>query len=127
MHRRFGRNDLLFIGGLTVIGVALLIIFSIINQKSGTAVVITKDGVVYGTYPLSENQTIEIEDANHNVTNILKIEDGKAKMIEAHCPDQLCVHQKAVSIEKENIVCLPNRIVVTVTGEHHEGLDGFAQ
>lgn len=43
------------------------------------------------------------------------IRDGKADMKEADCPDKLCVHQKAISAENESIVCLPNRVVVTVT------------
>ena len=59
------------------------------------------------------------------VTNTLLIQNGKAKMIEADCRDQLCVHQKAISIQNENIVCLPNRVVVTVTNEESGGVDGF--
>ena len=37
------------------------------------------------------------------------------------------VHQKAISAENESIVCLPNRVVVTVTNSKKEGMDGFAQ
>jgi len=55
------------------------------------------------------------------------IRDGKADMKEADCPDKLCVHQKAISAENESIVCLPNRVVVTVTNSKKEGMDGFAQ
>ena len=55
------------------------------------------------------------------------IKDGKADMIHADCPDKICVHQKAVSAENETIVCLPNKIVVTVTNSNEEGMDGFAQ
>ena len=78
------------------------------------------------TCSLSENQTIPIKDSKGNVTNVLEIKDGKAKMVEADCPDKLCMHQKSISSENENIVCLPNRVVVTVTGED-KGYDGFAQ
>ena len=51
----------------------------------------------------------------------------EADMKEADCPDKLCVHQKAISAENESIVCLPNRVVVTVTNSKKEGMDGFAQ
>ena len=44
------------------------------------------------------------------------IEDGKAKMISADCPDQLCVHQSSIAKSKETIVCLPNKVVVEVQG-----------
>lgn len=127
MHRKFGKNDLLFIGFLGLACAVLLIIFSVAFNRHGTTVVITRDGKVYGEYDLSKDQTVEIEDNQHNVTNILDIRDGKAKMLEADCPDKLCLHQKAISVEKENIVCLPNRVVVTVVSDETEGLDGFAQ
>ena len=59
--------------------------------------------------------------------NVMKTNSTKADMKEADCPDKLCVHQKAISAENESIVCLPNRVVVTVTNSKKEGMDGFAQ
>ena len=35
------------------------------------------------------------------------------------------MHQKAISAENESIVCLPNRVVVTVTNSKKEGMDGW--
>ena len=55
------------------------------------------------------------------------IADGKADMKDADCPDRLCVKQKAISRQNENIVCLPNKIVVTVIESDAKGVDGFAQ
>ncbi len=127
MRRRFGRNDGIFIGVLATICVIVFIVFSVMHRSQGSIIVITRNGELYGTYNLSQNQTIEIENMDHEVTNTLQIKDGVAKMIEADCPDKLCMHQKAISVSKENIVCLPNRIVVTVEADHNEGLDGFVQ
>ena len=72
--------------------------------------VVKVDGVIQGTYSLSEDGRIEINDG----TNVIEISNGKADMIEADCPDQLCVNQKAVSRNHENIICLPNKVVVEV-------------
>lgn len=127
MRRRFGRNDGIFIGVLAGVCVIVFIVFSVMHRSQGSIIVITRNGELYGTYNLSQNQTIEIENTDHEVTNTLQIKDGVAKMIEADCPDKLCMHQKAISMSKENIVCLPNRIVVTVEADHNEGLDGFVQ
>lgn len=127
MRRRFGRDDGIFIGILAGVCVIVFIVFSVMHRSQGSIIVITRNGELYGTYNLSQNQTIEIENTDHEVTNTLQIEDGVAKMIEADCPDKLCMHQKAISVSKENIVCLPNRIVVTVEADHNEGLDGFVQ
>ncbi|MCI7107856.1 MAG: NusG domain II-containing protein [Agathobacter sp.] len=127
MCRRFGKNDWLFVGGLLVICVFVLIGFRLWNSREGSQVTITRDGVIYKVCSLSENQSVDITDENGMVTNTLLIQNGKAKMIEADCRDQLCVHQKAISIQNENIVCLPNRVVVTVTNEEFGGFDGFVQ
>ena len=42
-------------------------------------------------------------------TNTVQIENGKVKMAAANCPDQICVHQKAISRNGESIICLPNK------------------
>ena len=59
-------------------------------------------------------------------TNILTIKNGKAKMTDADCPDQLCVHQKAASKNHESIICLPNKVVVEVDGSEESEFDAVA-
>lgn len=82
------------------------------NRGMGSYAVVTQDGKEYGRYSLEEKQEILIND-----TNLLKIENGVADMIEANCPDKLCVHQKAIQKKGETIVCLPNKVVVEIGGE----------
>ena len=67
------------------------------------------NGEVYGEYKLYENQEIFI-----NETNVLILEDGIANMYEANCPDQICVDHASISKNGETIVCLPNKVVVTI-------------
>ena len=55
------------------------------------------------------------------------IKNGKADMTEANCPDLLCVHQKAISHQGETIVCLPNKIVVSVAGGEESEIDTVVQ
>ncbi|MGN0482144.1 MAG: NusG domain II-containing protein [Lachnospiraceae bacterium] len=95
------------------------------SSEKGTQVEITIDGEAYGTYDLNQNQTIPIK-KNGKVTNILTIKDGVAKMTEADCPDKLCIHQKEISAAGETIVCLPNKIVVTVIGSESSEFDSVA-
>ena len=56
-------------------------------------------------------------------TNILRIRNGRAKMIEADCPDQLCVDQRAVSADNESIICLPNRVIVEIQSRQESEYD----
>lgn len=89
-------------------------------RDTGAGDVIVKvNGEITGTYDLSEDQEISI----NNGSNILVIKNGKADMIDADCPDQLCVHQKAISASGENIICLPNKIIVEVKSKTESQID----
>ena len=68
---------------------------------------ITVNGEEYGTYSLAKDQVIKIGD-----TNVCEIKNGKVRMIEADCPDHLCMKQKAVDSTGGTIVCLPNKVVI---------------
>ena len=96
---------------------------SLVHHFTGEAgkgiVAIKVDGATEGTYVLTEDRRIEI---NHG-TNILEIKDGEDSMIEADCPDQICVHEKAISADGESIICLPNKIVVEVESDKESELD----
>lgn len=119
-------RDALFLGILAALAVAFLLWFLLGYQKLGLEAEITVDGALYGTYPLDENREIPIE-TEGITTNVLVIEDGKADMIRADCPDKICVHQAAVSHVGETIVCLPNRVVVTVRGEEEPQFDSVVK
>lgn len=48
--------------------------------------------------------------------------DG-ARMTEADCPGQDCVHTGAISAPGQSIVCLPARVSVTLVGTADSGVD----
>lgn len=102
------KNDRLLAGVVLVIALALGGILYY-DQAKGHHVVVTMDGEEYGTYSLKKDQVIEIGD-----TNRLEIANGQARMIYAHCPDQICVHMAPISKEHEMIVCMPNRVIAEV-------------
>ncbi|MDR1801701.1 MAG: NusG domain II-containing protein [Lachnospiraceae bacterium] len=115
------KQDIFLIFIILVIAACAYCAHYYIAPPEGNYVEVKVDGVIEGTYSLSEDQEIVINGG----TNVLKIEDGKAKMIEADCPDQLCVHQKEISAAHESIICLPNKVVVqTVTG-NESGIDAM--
>ena len=53
---RFGKNDLLLIGGLIAAAVVLFLIRGIFHGTAGAYVEVTVNGDVYGTYALKEDQ-----------------------------------------------------------------------
>lgn len=111
--RRKRRNDIVFILALVIICTFVGLSFFFLREV-GDSVTVTVDGKGYGTYALSNDVTVEIKNTDGVVTNILIIKDGKAHVEYASCPDGICVAHKPISREGESIVCLPNRVVITV-------------
>ena len=108
------RNDLLLIAGLlAAAGIGLIYLFCF--RSTGNTVQVTVDGKLYGTYSLAEDRTEEIRSgADHGQLNRLVIANGKAYMESATCPDGICVDHAPIFRDGESIVCLPQRVVVTV-------------
>ena len=127
MRKKLGKKDYIFIAVLLAVCLAGVCLFYIFFHQNGGQVVVTRDGETYGTYSLSKDQTISIKDGNGYVTNTLVIRNRKAYMESADCPDKLCVRQKSISLVHETIVCLPNKVVVTVENKETLEIDGMAQ
>ncbi len=125
-HAKLKKRDIIFLGILLLIALAFLLWFLLGYRKAGSSVEITVDGKLYGTYALDEDQEVPIR-VDGSVTNLLVIADGEANMKEADCPDQICVNHVPVSHTGENIVCLPNRVVVSVVGEEAPELDSVVK
>ena len=113
-----------------IVLIVLLVVFAgvfyfILGTQGGSGtlgdmVVIRINGSDYSKMPLSEDNEIDIHDTNGTRTNTLRIENGRAIMVYAACPDKLCVERGAVSRSGEIIICLPNRVVVEIIGKQSE-------
>lgn len=103
---------LLIIGILLLSGAAWLALGQ--SRGAGGEVVVTIDGIECARLPLSSDIQRLFE--SENGQNLLIIEDGQAYIKEASCPDHICINQGRICRDGEVIVCLPNRLVVTVEG-----------
>ena len=126
MKKRIGKYDLIFISLIFAVITLFTIIFYSKYNQNGDFAVVTVDGKEYGRYPLCEDTEIDITDATGQITNILSISNNTATMSEASCPDKLCMKHKAISLEKETIVCLPNKVVVTIESDTDSDLDALS-
>ncbi len=127
MRQRISKNDVKFMAVLVVLVIVVLgISYAVMQKDPGTQVIVTVDGEEYGRYSLDEEQEIPIV-IDGVTTNLLVIKDGVADMTEANCPDKLCVHQREISKGNEMIVCLPNKVVVEISGSEESGFDTIAK
>ncbi len=130
MKKRIRKNDLIFLGIVAalvfLVYLAMVTSSGSIDESMDAGVEITVDGELYGVYPLQTDTEITIAPKGETA-NVLVIAGGQADMREADCPDKLCVHQRAISKTNETIVCLPNRVVVTVVGGRESEIDSIAK
>lgn len=108
------KNDIVFIGVL-FFSVCIIGIVFLIFSKAGDTVTVTVGKTFYGEYSLDEDCVVEIR--TDDAYNILVIENGRAYIREASCPDGICSAHHPISRDGESIICLPNRVVITVSAK----------
>lgn len=124
------RYDLLLLAALVLVGLGLtaFVLLSRMNSSSdGLTVTIRQDNEVVATLPLDEDATYAVQGEDGGTTNLVVIEDGTVHMEEADCPDQLCVKQGKIRYAGDSLICLPNRVVVEISGEDEQALDAVAK
>lgn len=117
-NRKSLRADIILIVSLIVLSAtAFGILFAF--RERGKRVIVEVDGKIVAEYSLDE----EGEYAINGGTNILVIEGGEAYMKSADCPDRTCVRTGRIKYSGQTIVCLPNRVAVSVMGKDTSGVD----
>ena len=105
------RYDILLIAVLLFVS-ALALGIMLLSRSEGERVVVEINGAQAAVYSLS----VDGEYPLNGGTNILVIENGEAYLIYADCPDKVCVNTGKIKYEGQTIVCLPNKLSVTVRG-----------
>lgn len=83
------------------------------NTQTDNVIEILQDGKVLQTIDLStvdETQIITVEYQGHY--NKIQIEKDNIKIIDADCPDKLCVNMGYLKRNAPPIVCLPHHLVI---------------
>lgn len=98
----------------SVLFISAVVFFFYRGMDAGIYAVVSVDGREDIRLPLETNTTYTIH--GEGGYNILVIEDGRAYLSEADCPDKRCVRMGAIRREGESVICLPHKVVVEITG-----------
>lgn len=109
------KKDWYLLAGLLLTSGILFLIMGMGKQDEGKQIKITVDGEMIGVYALDEERKIPVH--SEEGENLICIENGKAWMEEADCPDGYCMEQGEISRMKQTIVCLPHKLVVEVIAD----------
>lgn len=114
------KADIIYISTLvlTILGFSGFLVFG--NFGNSDTVTIEVDGEIFGQYNLNINQQIDIDVIGHNT---VVIEDGKVYMSCADCPDKVCMSHYPITSNLGSIVCLPNKVVVSLNSVNDNGVD----
>jgi hypothetical protein len=114
---------------ILIIVVIALIVTSIYKNSikgSENIAVIKSDGKVFKTVDLNkvvepQEFTIKTDKGNYNVISVKH--DG-IRVKAADCPSQVDVKVGWISKPGQLIVCLPNKLLISIKGEESSGIDG---
>ena len=111
------KADIILFICLILIGGALsYLAFS--GSSTGDLVVVKVNGEIYGKYSLTKDRIIIVNRDGH--TNKITIKGGKVQVSKSNCKNQVCVKQGSISSTHQSIVCIPNRVVVSIEGRDGE-------
>ena len=110
------KRDIVLITLLLAVALALYFSAQLLGADEVSSVVVTIDGAEVLRKPLAINDSYEIRQDDGSV-NVITVENGAVYMKEANCRDGLCVQQGRMRSAAKTIVCLPHKLVVTLSGE----------
>lgn len=105
--------------------IAILILLAIglcglyLANAGKSKLVITKNGEII-SYANGVEINLDVDNEfvveGENGYNKIKIEDGKVQVVEADCPDKVCVDCGIISKDSLNkvIACVPHRLIVEI-------------
>ena len=119
---------ILTLGDKALIG--LLTLFSLVSlglfyrgKRPGQAVIISVEGKEILRKELSENKSFDVHGVKGSMT--LSIEHGSIRVIASSCSQSLCVRQGRIRETGQLIVCVPNKLTLTIDGERKNKFDAI--
>lgn len=116
-----------------VVIIILVSILSIIymkdNAEKGVYAKIYQNDILIKTIDITnvdEPYTIKI-DSEDGGYNIIEIKEGAVGVIEATCPDRLCMDMGYIDSSLMPVICLPNHLTIKIEGKDNNDLDGVAR
>ncbi len=123
------KKDLMLVAAVLAAAVISALVYQSRNgsadrENTGGVLEITIDGEIYGTYPLDQEQEINVVSSYGR--NTVVIEQNRAYVTEADCPDKVCEGMQKIIHDGDMICCLPHRLFLTVRGGGSAEYDAVA-
>ena len=110
---------------LLVAAAAVALLFFLRPAESNflTASVVLEGETIaqYDLSGLTGPVAVTVDQADYPLT--IQLEPGRVRIAESACPGLDCVHTGWISLAGQQIICLPNRLVISLTGASDPDFD----
>ena len=73
------------------------------------------DGVIIRELDLTQEKNFVIE--SEGGKNFIALHDGEVRVVEADCPDKICIRRGAIKNVGETIACVPHKLLIEIAGD----------
>ena len=73
---------------------------------------------------LEINKRINVEGEKGRV--VIEVKEGRVRVVESSCFQKICVNTGWIDKPGQNIVCLPNKVLVTIEGKKSPTMDAVS-
>ncbi|AJD27494.1 NusG domain II-containing protein [Clostridium botulinum] len=104
---------------LLALSVISIIFFKFFVKSENAVAVIKQNGKIIEKVDLSkvkEKRQLKINynDKDHKGYNIIEIDKGSIRFIDADCPDKVCIKSGVLKKPGETAACLPHKLIITI-------------
>ncbi|ENK0557709.1 NusG domain II-containing protein [Clostridium botulinum] len=104
---------------LLALNVISIIFFKFFVKSENAVAVIKQNGKIIEKVDLSkvkEKKELKINynDKDHKGYNIIEIDKGSIRFIDADCPDKVCIKSGVLKKPGETAACLPHKLIITI-------------
>jgi hypothetical protein len=114
--------DIAVIIVLVIIALGSSAVVFINSQKAynNKYVEIEVKGKLFKKLPLDTNRNERIQIDTDLGSNIVEVNNGKVRILDADCPDKICILDGSISKPGDILVCLPHKVVIQINGQNEE-------
>lgn len=116
MMKRLYINDFVLNLIIVVLCLVLPVVLSVMGKNEDKTVVVTFNGEIVKECRLDENVSFSPDGGK----TLVKVENGKAYIEKSDCPDGLCMDMKKAQNNGDSVVCVPNKVTVTVKSQRND-------
>lgn len=103
-------------------GVILIASFSILSSFTGSSINGEKKAVILRNNKII--QVISLDGPAQNITydnNVIETRQGRIRIVSADCPLKICQHTGWIGSPARVIVCVPQKLLIEITGASEAG------